>query len=110
MLGSGLISFTLPLFLIVKDPQSQSSRILVEPHLLDAEFRKAWMPLFCRSGHPVVTAGQFLDFVGHLSPQEPHLTRLRLYRFPGFLVFLFFWNWLRPLVSGRKVFWMHLLP
>ena len=31
-------------FLVVKDPQSESSRILVEPHLIDAEFRKAWMP------------------------------------------------------------------
>ena len=37
-------------FLAVKDPQTQSSRILVEPHLIDAEFRKAWMPCFCRSG------------------------------------------------------------
>ena len=37
-------------FLIVKDPHSQSSRILVEPHLIDAEFRNAWMPYFCRSG------------------------------------------------------------
>ena len=26
---------------------------------------------FCRSGHPVVTPDQFLDFVGHLLPQEP---------------------------------------
>ena len=43
----------------------------MEPHLIDAEFRKAWMPFFCRSGHPVVTADQFLDFVGHLLPQEP---------------------------------------
>ena len=33
-------------FLKVKDPQSGSSRILVEPHLIDAEFRKAWMPFF----------------------------------------------------------------
>ena len=33
-------------FLVVKDPQTQSSRILVEPHLIDAEFRKAWMPFF----------------------------------------------------------------
>ena len=31
------------------------------------------MPLFCRSGHPVVTTGQFLDFVGHPLPQEPQL-------------------------------------
>ena len=58
MLGSGLTSFLLPHFL--------SSRILVERHLLDAEFREAWMPFFCRSGHPVATLDQFLDFVGHL--------------------------------------------
>ena len=60
-------------FLVVKDPQTQSSRILVEPHLIDAEFRKAWTLFFCRSGHPVVTPDQFLDFVGHLLPQEPYL-------------------------------------
>ena len=33
-------------FLVVKDPQTESSRTLVEPHLIDAEFRKAWMPFF----------------------------------------------------------------
>ena len=27
----------------------------------------------CRSGHPVVTLDQFLDFVGHLLPQVPYL-------------------------------------
>ena len=58
-------------FLVVKDSQSQSSRIFVEPHLIDA-FRNSWMPFFCRSGHPLVTPDQFLDFVGHLLPQEPH--------------------------------------
>ena len=31
-------------FLVVKDPQTQSSQVIVEPHLIDAEFRKAWMP------------------------------------------------------------------
>ena len=40
-------------FLVVKDLQTQTSRILVEPHLIDAEFRNAWMLFFCRSGHPV---------------------------------------------------------
>ena len=65
-------------FLIVKDPQSQVSRILVEPHLVDAEFRKAWMPFFCRSGHPVVTPDQFLDLVGHLLPQKPYLDLSRI--------------------------------
>ena len=33
---------------------------------------------FCRSGHPVVTADQFLDFVGPLSPQEPFLDLPRI--------------------------------
>ena len=65
-------------FLVIKDPQTQSSHILVEPHLIDAEFRKAWMPFFCRSGHPVVTPDQFLDFVGHLLPQEPFLDLPRI--------------------------------
>ena len=64
--------------LVMKDPLTQSSRILVEPQLFDAEFRKAWMPFFCRSGHPVVTADQFLDFVGHLLPQEPYLDLPRI--------------------------------
>ena len=54
------------LFLVVKDPP----RIIVEPHLIDAGFRKAWMPHFCRSGHPPVSAEQFLDFIGHFLPQE----------------------------------------
>ena len=65
--------FVPPPFLVVKDPLSEASRILVEPHLIYAEFRKAWMLFFCRSGHPVVTPDQFLDFVGHLLPQEPQL-------------------------------------
>ena len=57
-------------FLVVKDSETKTSRILVEPHLIDAEFRSAWMPYFCRSGHPVVTPDQFLCFIGHLLPQE----------------------------------------
>ena len=52
-------------FLVVKDPQTQSSQILVEPRLVGAEFRRAWMPFFCGSGQPVVTVEQFLDFIGH---------------------------------------------
>ena len=65
-------------FLVVQDPLTETSRILFEPHLIDAEFRKAWMPFFCRSGHPVVTTDQFLALVGHLLPQEPflHLPRI----------------------------------
>ena len=117
-------------FLVVTDPQTESSRILVKPHLIDAEFRKAWMPYFCRSGHPVVTADQFLDFCwsslasralsGSSSEYGTGLkslllvgwmgglgTSLRHSRYAGSLVWLFFWSWLRRLVSGHKVFWMH---
>ena len=65
-------------FLVVKDPQPQVSRILVEFHIIDAKFRQAWMPFFCRSGHPVFTVDQFLDFVGHLLPQEPVFGLLRI--------------------------------
>ena len=66
-------------FLVVKDPHTESSRILVEPHLIDAEFRNAWMPYFCGSGHPVATPEQFLGFIGHLLPQEPHLDLPQVY-------------------------------
>ena len=39
--------FVLPSpFLVIEDPLTETSRILVEPHLIDAEFRKAWMPFF----------------------------------------------------------------
>ena len=65
-------------FLVVKDPLSESSLILVEPHLIDAEFRNAWMPYFCRSGHPVVSAEQFLGFIGHFLPQENFLDLPRI--------------------------------
>ena len=46
---------------------------LVQPALIDAHFRKAWMPYFRREGHPVVTVQAFLDFVGDHIPQEPFL-------------------------------------
>ena len=39
-MAPGLISCLLLPFLVVKDPQTRSSCILVEPHLIDAEFRK----------------------------------------------------------------------
>ena len=57
-------------YVVVKDAVAQTSRILAEPHLIDAEFRKAWMPFFCRSGHPAVTMDQFLSFVDPFLPQE----------------------------------------
>ena len=76
--GFDLTLFFLLPFLVIKDPLSQSSRILVEPHLIDAEFRNAWMPYFCRSGHPAVTPEQFLGFIGHLLPQETYLDLPRI--------------------------------
>ena len=78
MFGFGLILFLLLPSLLLRILKLRSSRILVEPHLIDAEFRKAWMPLFSRSGHPVVTPDQFLGFIGHLFPQEPYLDLPRI--------------------------------
>ena len=59
-LGAGPYAWLRPDFvlpsplLVVKDPLTEASWILVEPRLVDAEFRDARMPFFCRSGHPVV--------------------------------------------------------
>ena len=60
-------------FKVIKDKVAETLHILVQPHLIDAEFHKAWMPYFCRSGHPVVTIDQFLDFVDPFLPQERDL-------------------------------------
>ena len=109
-------------FLVIHDSSTQSSRIIVGPHLIDCKFRNAWMPYFCRFGHPEVSAEQFLDFIGHFLPQEPYLglpritgrdlqevarakkkirlvvwmvglgMRLRLFPCLGSLVLLFFWS------------------
>ena len=57
---------------------AQTSHILVEPHLIDADFRKAWMPFFYKSKHPVVTVEQFLSFVDLFLPQEPVLDLSRI--------------------------------
>ena len=46
---------------------------LVQPALIDAHFRKAWMPYFRRVGHPIVTVQAFLEFVGDHLPQKPLL-------------------------------------
>ena len=40
------------------------SGLLVQPALIDAHFRKAWMPYFRREGHLVVTVQAFSDFAG----------------------------------------------
>ena len=63
---------------LVKDEVAKTSQILLEPHLIDAEFQKAWMPYSCRPGHPVVTVDQVLDFVGPFFLLEAtiHLPRI----------------------------------
>ena len=43
-------------FLVVKDLQTKSSRILVEPHLIDAEFREAWMFFFFSVGLVILSS------------------------------------------------------
>ena len=60
---------------LVCKPRDSPNRsgILVQPALIDAHFRKAWMPYFRRGGHPVVTPQAFLDFVGDHLPQEAFL-------------------------------------
>ena len=78
MFGFGLILFLLLPSLLLKILRLSPSQVIVEPHLIDAEFRKAWMPYFCRTGHPPVSAEQFLDFVGHLLPQEKFLDLPRI--------------------------------
>ena len=50
----------------------------MEPHLIDAEFRMAWLPFFCRSGHPVVIVDQFLSFVDPFLHQEAELDLPRI--------------------------------
>ena len=55
----------LSLFLLIKDPHCQFSRIFMKPHFIDAEFRKARMPYFCQSGDPDFSPEQFLEFIGH---------------------------------------------
>ena len=63
---------------VIIDKEARISRILVEPHLIDAEFCKAWMPQFCWSGHPVVTVDQFLVLVDPFLPEEPVLDMPRI--------------------------------
>ena len=143
-LGSRLFAWLrpdlVPPFLFIKDPQSQSSRILVGPHLIDAEFRKAWMPFFLKVWTSSYYSGQVLGFCSSPSTQRrPILSfrgsrgasckksrrlkslplvgwmvgpgmRLKLSLFPGSPVWQFCSSWLRLMVFGLKGFWMPVLP
>ena len=111
------------------------SGVSVQPALMDAHFRKAWMPYFRREGHPVVTPPAFMDFVGnHLShkaflqmpaqvknfttqqwPRNPQLVvqmagrgmRLSLFPHLGLLDWPQCCARLNPRVSGFKVSELH---
>ena len=136
MPGSGRTLFPRLPFFLSGTRSHRSSRILVETHLVDADFRKAWMPFFCRFGHPGITVDQSLGFGGHLSLRNrfldlPRITgrdlqrgcesqkslllvvsmvglgmRLRLFHFHGSLVWPLCWSWWSPLEFGLKVCWM----
>ena len=66
-------------YLVCKPQDSPNgSGLLVQPALIDAHFRKAWMPYFLREGHPVVTVQAFLDFVVIISRRNPFWNSLSL--------------------------------
>ena len=70
MLGSGLISFLLLLFSSSRTLGLSLLGFWLNPISLMLNSARLGC-FFCRSGHPVATADQFLEFVGHLLPQEP---------------------------------------
>ena len=76
VLGLRLISFLLPLFSSSRTPDSLLGFWLSPISLMLSSARLGC--LFFWSGHTVVTADQFLDFVGHLLPQEPDLDLPRI--------------------------------
>ena len=118
-------------YLVCKPQDSPNgSGILVLPVLIDAQFRKAWMPYFRQEGHPVVSPQAFLDFVGDhllqvafldlpiLTGEELHDAMAKKSTAGGLdgwawneikaLIFLGLWDWLwfyvklNPLVSGLR--------
>ena len=139
-LGFGQTSFLFPPLLWLKIRSMKLPGFWLSLIFLMLSFAKLRYLFFCRSGLPVVTADQFLVFVGHLLPLEPYLDlpritgrdlqevvrdkkftagegwmggrgmRLRRCLYLGFLVWLFFWIWLKLLVSGLRVYWMLKLP
>ena len=76
-LVSDLILFLLPPFSLSRILRLRLLRSWLNLILLMLSFARPGC-LFCRSAHPVVTPGQFVDFVGHLLPQEPCLDLPRI--------------------------------
>ena len=56
---------------LICDPKQTpgGSGILVQPSLIDAQFRKAWMPFFRRGERDPVTPHGFFDFIGNFLQQ-----------------------------------------
>ena len=65
---------------LVCDPRYtvDGSGILVEPHAIDAEFRRAWMPFFCREERGRADEDSFREVAEELTPllDEVRLPRL----------------------------------
>ena len=115
------------------------SGVLADPVRVDEEFRKAWLPHFCRSGQREASLEEFALEVDGWLPLLPevHLPRLtgqmladvvrrkgatagsldgwgwrssRFCLFLGFMSWLAFLLRLRILVFGQMGCWMHTLP
>ena len=54
------------------------SGILSDPARIDEEFRKAWLPYFCRSGQRETSLGEFNEEVGGWLPLLPEVSLPRL--------------------------------
>ena len=78
MFGFGLIFFLLLLFLLLKILRLSLLGFWLNLIFLMLSSAKPGCPFFWRSGHPVVTPDQFLDFVGHLLPQDRYLDLPRI--------------------------------
>ena len=62
------LDYVLPaLYLVCKPVDApHGSGIAVQPALIDAHVRRAWMPYFRRDGHPVVTP-RFFEMLGRIT-------------------------------------------
>ena len=54
--------------------------MLADPARIDEEFRKAWLPYFCRSGQREVSLEEFDHEVGEWLPLLPELSLPRFDR------------------------------
>ena len=78
MPGSGLILFLLLPSLLSRTLRLSRLRFWLSLISVILSSVRPGCLFFCRSGHPVVTPDQFLNFVGHLLPQEPQFDLPRI--------------------------------